>query len=72
MATTSDSGSWPSHWGGAGPSCSSKDGQAEEWTEDETRPCLDLAAICDAFDTDDAEPLPERGDFWEQFEEEEL
>lgn len=71
MATTSDSGFWPSHWGGAGPPCGNEDRQAEEGTDDETRPCLDLAAICDAFDTDDAEPLPERGDFWEPFEEEE-
>ena len=71
MATTNDSGLWPTHRFYADQPCSGEGGQTEEWTEDETRSCPDLAAICDAFDTDDAEPLPEHGDFWEQFEEEE-
>jgi hypothetical protein len=71
MATTNNSGFWPTRWGDADPSCSAADGQPEGWTEEETRSCLDLAAIYDAFDSDDPEPLPEHGDFWEQFEEEE-
>ena len=71
MATTDDSGLWPTHQGGADPPCSGEVGQAEEWAEVETRSCPDLAAIYDAFDTDDAEPLPEHGDFWEQLDEEE-
>ena len=71
MATTNDSGLWRTHRTDADPPCSGDDGQTEEWAEDESGSRLDLAAICDAFDTDEAEPLPERGDFWEQFEEEE-
>ena len=71
MATTDDSSLWSTHRGGADASFSCEGGQAEEWTDDETRSCPDWAAICDAFDTDDAEPMPEHGDFWEQFEEEE-
>ena len=71
MATTDDSSLWSARWAGTDPPCSGEGGQAEEWTENETHYCPDLAAICDAFDTDDAEPLPEHGDFWEQSEEQE-
>lgn len=71
MATTDDWGLWPTHRGGAEPACSGEGGQAGECAEVETRSCPDLAVIYDAFDTDDAEPQPERGDFWEQLEEEE-
>jgi hypothetical protein len=71
MATTDESGLWPTHRGGIDLPCSGEGGPADEWAEVETRFCPDLAAIYDAFDTDDAEPLPERGDFWEEIEEEE-
>lgn len=71
MAITDDSGLWPTHRGGTEPPCSGEGGQAEKWADVETRSCPDLAAICDAFDTDDAEPQPEHGDFWEQLEEKE-
>ena len=67
MATADDSGLWATHWGDADPPCIAGGGQ----TEEEARSYPDLAAIWDAFDTDDAEPLPEHGDFWEQPEEEE-
>jgi hypothetical protein len=71
MATTDDSGLWPTYRESTDPACSGDDGQAEEWAEVETGSYPDLAAIRDAFDTDDAEPEPEYGDFWQDFEDEE-
>lgn len=66
MTTTDDSSLWAAHWRDAETPCRGEGGLSE----DEVCSCPDLAAICDAFDTDDSEPLPERGDFWEQPEEE--
>jgi hypothetical protein len=70
MATTHDWGLWPTHQGGSDPPCSDNAGQTEECVEDGAGSCPDLAAICDAFDTDDLESLPEHGDFWQEVEEE--
>ena len=71
MATTHEWGSWPMRRDGIDAPCSDDGGHAEECLEDGASSCPDLAVIFDAFDTDDVEPLPEHGDFWQQFEEEE-
>ena len=72
MMTIDDSGPWSAHEGGVDPSSSGYCDRVDELADVNELTCPDLAAIHDAFDTDDSEPEPEYGDFWQQPDEEEL
>ena len=70
--TIDDFGQWPAHQGGGVPTSSGDGNHPDERADAQELSYPDLGTIHDAFDTDDSEPEPEYGDFWQQPDEEEL
>ncbi len=72
MMAIDDSGLWPAHQAGPAPSSNGSCDRLDELADVSRLSFPDLATIDDAFDTDESEPQPEYGDFWQPREEEEF